>query len=480
MRPHAMLCNSRHGLAIALVILAGQVGCKKKPSETESAPSASVATPSAPSSPPRCTAPNAEALFLIGEKGPTISVDAGDDDGGVDQPEQPFAVEVGRAIAAGEGFAVGALWTKKGATRAHVAVVDGKTLKGKLIDLGAVKGDVDPPELAAAGERLVALVHDNDPSGALLRLAKLGTGSRDVTWGTQVPEGRDESHVSDIELGKERGAVVWDAYDKAHKHSQVQIYTFGLDDPSNATRPRVLSTEGRDAEAPRIVRRPGGFWVAWVEHAVDPRATKPKPLPAPKPSASAGEPVDDPLVVDLGQRTLTVQVLDENAAPSGPIVDVSGAKSHVVVFDVVAAPDGGLYAAWRDDDRAPGGEVSGVKLARVRPDGTAEQHAVDDETLGVGAPLLLLDEGPKDPNDRVWLSLESISDASRIASLGDNAVVVDRLDTDPLFQNGDPLAVSKGRMLLARPRGLAIELGVLECRRGPPPPPSPVPSASAP
>jgi hypothetical protein len=211
---------------------------------------------------------------------------------------------------------------------------------------------------------------------------------------------------------------------------------------------------------------------------VDPKAAKPKPLSAPKPDASPAEEVNEPLVVDLGQRTLTVQVLDENAAPSGPIVDVSGAKSHVVVFDVVPAPDGGLWAAWRDDDRAPGGGGAGVKLARVRPDGTAEQHAVDDETLGVGAPLLLVDEAPLRPHDRLWLSLESISDASRIASVGDNATLADALDTDPTFQNGDPLAIAKGRILIARPRGLAIELGVLECKRGPAPAPVPAPSAS--
>jgi hypothetical protein len=474
-----MLCNSRYRLAIALVICAAHVGCSKKPKATESAPSASATNSSAPSSPARCTSPNASALYVIGEAGPVTKPDAGDEDGGVDLPGLPFAVEVGRAIAVGDGFAVGALSTKKGATRAQVAVVDGKSLQGKLLDLGSVKGDVDPPELASFGDRLMALVHDNDANGALLRLAKLGARSTEVTWGTQVPEGRDESHVADIEIGKERGAVVWDAYDKAHKHSQVHVYTFGLDDPSNTTRPRVLSIEGRDAEAPRVVRRPGGVWVAWVEHAVDPRATKPKPLPAPRASSSAGEPVDEPLVVDLGQRTLTVQVLDENATPSGPIVDVSGAKSHVVVFDMVPAPDGGLFVAWRDDDRAPGGEGNGVKLARVRADGTAEQHAVD-ETLGVGAPLLLVDESPKDPRDRVWLSLESISDASRIASVGDRSELVDMLDTDPLFQNGDPLAVSKGRMLIARPKGLAIELGVLECRRGPPPPAPAAPSASAP
>lgn len=480
MRPHAMLCNSRHRLAIALVICAVHVGCSKKPKATESAPSASNATSSTPSSAPRCTSPNESALYLIGEAGPVTKPDAGDDDGGVDQPGLPFAVEVGRAIAVGDGFAVGALSTKKGATRAQVAVVDGKTLAGKRLDLGSVKGDVDPPELASFGERLMALVHDTDADGALLRLAKLGSGSGDVTWGTQVSEGRDESHIADIEIGKERGAVVWDAYDKAHKHSQVHVYTFGLDDPSNATRPRVLSIEGRDAEGPRVVRRPGGFWVAWVEHAADPRATKPKPLPAPRASASAGAPVDEPLVVDLGQRTLTVQMLDENATPSGPIVDVSGGKSHVVVFDMVPAPDGGVFVAWRDDDRAPGGEGNGVKLGRVRADGTAEQHAVDDETLGVGAPLLLVDESPKDQKDRVWLSLESISDASRIASVGDRSELVDVLDTDPLFQNGDPLAVSKGRMLIARPKGLAIELGVLECRRGAPPPAPAAPSASAP
>lgn len=476
MLPNAMLCNSRQRLAIGLVICAVTVGCKRRPTNAEPALSASAVQPSSASSPPRCKAPNAGALFVIGERSRSSATAAGDDDAGADEPSVPFAVEVGRAISIGASFAVGALSTKNGVTRAQVAVVDGEKLQGRVLDLGAVKGDVDPPELASRGDELVALVHDSDANGGVLRLAKLAPVAS-VTWGTQVAEGRDESHVADLELGAERGVVVWDAYDKAHKHSVVHGFTFAPGDISNATRPRQLSGDGRDAEAPRIVRRPGGFWVAWVEHAVDPRAPKPKPLAPPRPSASAKEAPDEPSVVELGQRTLTVQALDENAVASGPIVDVSGAVSHVVVFDIAAGADGGLYAAWRDDDRAPGAEAKGVKLAHVRPDGATEHHSVEDENLGVGAPLLLLDPTPRDPGDRRWLSLESLSDASRIASLTEHAELGDVLDSDPMFANGDPLAVAHGRMLIARPKGLAIELSVLECRRGPPPP-RPLPSAA--
>jgi hypothetical protein len=477
MRALAMFCNSRQSLAIALAICVMGTGCKRRPNEASPAASASNVEPSARAPMARCQA-RSDGVFVIGEKTPLPAPDAGDDDAGGDEPGLPFAVEVGRAVAIEKDFGVGALSTKAGVTRALVAVVNGESMTGRTLDLGPVKGDVDPPELASRGGELIALVHDNDANGAVLRLAKLLPGNG-ITWGTQVAEGKDQSRVADIEIGKDRGVVVWDSFDKAHKHSVVHAYTFSPSDIANVTRPRQLSAEGRDAEAPRIVKRPGGFWVAWVEHAIDPRAPKPKPLVAPPASASASARApDEPVMVGLGQRTLTAQPLDENAVPSGPVVDVSGAASHVVVFDIAAAPDGGLIAAWRDDDPAAGAEENRVKLVRVRPDKSTQQHQLEDENLGVGAPLLLMDDKPADPDDRTWISLESINDSSRIASLTEQAELADALETDVLFGNGDPLVVSQGRMLVALPKGLAIELRLLGCKRGPPPAPAPARSAS--
>ncbi len=475
-----MLCNSRQTLATALAICATSAvlaSCKRRPSPTEAQPSATSSSAKPTSeAPPRCKRARAGAEFVIGER-PKPNPDAGDDDSGVDELRLPFAVEIGRAVSQKDKFFLGVLATESGATRARVAAVASDSLQGTLIDLGAVHGNVDPPDLASGGDAVVALVHDTSTKGAKLRLAKLGPKST-VTWGAEVEEGKDESHVANVEIGKERGVVVWDAFDKGKKHSVVLALTFAPADVSNATRPRELSLEGMDAEAPRVVRRPGGFWAAWVEHAADARAPKPPAAPAPSGSTAV-----DPPVVALGQRALCIVPLDENGAPAGPPKHVSAENSHVLVFDIAPAQDGGLLVAWRDDDTAPGSEQKAAVLAHVRADGSVERHEASDERVGAGAPVLIVDPSPPDAKaDRAWLSVESISDASRIAALGDSGEIADTLDTDPLLGNADPLALFRGHMLIARPRGLAIELGVLDCRRGPPAPPpgdTPMPSDSA-
>lgn len=486
MRRRAMLCNSRRtwGSLLALcAALGGFSACKRR--APEPAPSAQPSASAAPVAlAPRCAEPFPGKSFTLGDR-PSEAPDGGadEDDDGADQPALPFAVEVGRAVAFGDGFAVSALSTKAGKTTALVALLDAEAGAGRIAELGKLHADPDPPELAVFEDDLVALVHDSDAGGELLKLAAVrpGAGKVDVVLGAEVAESRDESRVADLELGPERGVAVWDEWSSADKHGVIVSASFARKDVSNVTKKRIVSTPSEDAEAPRVVRRPGGFWAAWIARAVAPKqkALPPKKPAAPAPSAAPAQEPADPAVVDLGERYLSAVPLDQNGVPTSEPKPISPKSAHVLVFDMAAGADGSAIFSWRDDDAAPGTEERRIHLARVKSDGTVERHIVDDEGTGVGAPTLLVDASPKDPSaPHAWLSLDSVSDTTRIGAVSSSANLLDALGPEPVVRSAELLTVARGRLLAARPRGLAMELSVVECKPGPAP--SAAPASSAP
>ncbi len=269
MRRRAMHCNSRGRpwvWAVFSTVLVGVTACKR--SAPPPVPPVEAPAPSAQSkAPPRCTESHPGKSFTVGERS-SGAPDSGpdDDDDGADQPALPFAVELGRALSFGDGFAVSALSTQAGATRAFVALVGQDGGSGKLAELGKLHADPDPPELAAYERDLVALVHDTDAGGELLRLAAIrpGSGAPDVVLGAEIAESRDESRAADVELGAERGVAIWDEWSGSVRHGVIYTSSFARTDVSNVTKKRVVSSADEDAEAPRLVRRPGGFWAAWL------------------------------------------------------------------------------------------------------------------------------------------------------------------------------------------------------------------------
>jgi hypothetical protein len=472
MRPPAMLCKPSRFATACLALIAsfvGLSGCKRHAPVEEAAPSATESAAPAPA-PPRCKEVEPRALFTLGERSNAKREPASDeDDAGTDDPQLPFAVEIGGAVATSDGFVVSALATQKGKTEAQVALVDASVERGRVASLGTLHGDVDPPELATDGTRVVALVHDTDAGGERLRLAAIRPGPKklDVVLGAEIAESRDESRIAHVALGKERGVAVWDAWDKTEKHGYVRAATFAKDDVSNVTRPRTLSLGSDDAEGPNIVARPGGFWAAWISRPLPEKKklTMPKPAPSAAPAGSAG--TDEPNLVDLGKRGISVVPLDENGVPTVEPKNVAGDAPRVLVFDLTLALDGALLLAFRDDDAAPGFEQRNVHVLRVAPDGSVERQTIEDEQNSIGVPALLSDSAPpKDATARVWLSLDSVSDETRFAALGPNGRLLDALATDPLVRGADTLALARGRFLLARPDGMAMQLFVAECRPG--------------
>ncbi len=430
-----------------LALLSWVGACRPKPGPNPE-PSSSAEQPPPPP-PPRCAEVSQGASFLIGK--PSTQA----------EPEQqaldlPFAVEIGGARSLASGYLVTALRSVGKQTHAMLASVSGDSAAGRVIELGRVHGDVEPPTIATRKERVVVGVVDHDASGSIVRLATVSQAATNpnVTWGALPSIGSDESQAFDIALGDSRGVLVWDDFKRADGYGSVWSLSFNLDDPSSVTPARVVSLKGQDVEAPQLAERPGGFWLAWVAHS---KLGKPAPASKEPPSAE----LDSEELIDLGKRWIEVVRLDENGVRQGEPVQIGSKDAHVLVFDLSAGPDGSAWLAWRDDATSPGAERRTVLLASVSAAGDVTESKLEDERVGAGVPRLLGVEGAS--GMAAWLTLGTVGDRTTFVALSSGFKLLDALDNDPLVGSADMLAAHGDRVLLSNPRGLAAELSVARC-----------------
>jgi hypothetical protein len=461
------------GVVLLALVLSG---CKKKPNDAAppapAASGSSVAGPAAAAG-PRCRTTPVRS-FSIGERAPPQSGgDAGEGEDDDQELALPFAVEIGSAVATPGGFAIAGLRSMAGGSGAFVAFFEVPSGSGRVVELGRTYGGADPPRLAAQGTRLVAVVPDHDASSGRLRLASIAAGASPpgVTWGGEISASRDQSAEFSVELGESRGVVVWDEFDKKHRRGTIRVSSFDAANVATVTEPRTISLETRDAEAPRLAPRPGGFWLAFSSRpSVAP--DKRTPLAKAGPGASAKSPSDagsDDSVVRVGQRGIDVVPLDANGSPTAEPRSVTLPRAHVMAFDIGAGVDGALLLAWRDDDTAPGVESGSVYMAKVMPDGSITRSVIEDDQGGAGVPSLVVDrqKPARAGAHPLWLALASVSDRTRLGALSHDGQLLDTLGSDPLLSNAEPLALRDGRLLLGRPRGMAVELSVIDCAPGP-------------
>ncbi len=407
--------------------------------------------------PARCQAVANGAFFTIGKAGPRTPADA-------DDPEtaQPFAVEIGDAAAFQKGFAVAALESTGNETRALVATLSSDAARGKVVDLGRVHGDVEPPRLAARGADVFFALADHAPSSARLRVGLVpGGGDRaaGLTWGFETSRAGRGASAFDLAVTSKRGLLVWDEVDARGERQLLRLASFSLDNLGAVTEPRTLGVGSLDQEMPEVVPRGAGYWLAWVAAGPQARpAARAGTREKPRPAASGDAPES---VLEFGNRWIEIVALDENAAPLGAPQAVTPRDRHVLIFDLAPAADGGALLAWRDDDSAPGSESRIVHLARVTASGAVERSVIDHDDVGAGAPSLIADTTPAAAS---WLALESVTHETRLAALTPKGGVLDELAAESAIGNGDALAASEGRLLLSRPRGLGAELFVVACK----------------
>jgi hypothetical protein len=400
----------------------------------------------------RCLpAGGAAAHFLLGPgSGPTAEED--------EAVDLPFAPEIGGATAIDDAFAVGVLEPRGKSTNAALLVLGGALPAGKKVDLGAVHGDVVAPHAVASGHALLVAVPDGAPHGTLLRLARIDEplGAARITWGAELLEGNDESDAFAVEAGEQSTLVAWDDWDAKAGHGVVHAVVLAPGDVAKPSPTLVLSGEHDDAEAPEVVARPGGYWVAWIANA--------KRAPDRKERREQQDPAETS-ELEMGPRYVVLAPFDGAGKPAGSPAVPTPKDGHVTGFDLASARDGGALLTWRDDRASPGTAGGTVRLALVRPDGSIEPRVITDEDVGPGAPSFVVDAAPP-AGVHAWLGVADDADALRLVALDTDGRALDELAVEPGLGLATVLAARAGKVLVSRPAGKGLEVQVFGCDKG--------------
>lgn len=370
--------------------------------------------------------------------------EAGDDED--DDALLPFGVDIGGAVPTPSGVALGGL---RGAGQAFVALVGDKL--SRRVDLGQLHGDAEAPAVAVLDERVLIALRGSDAAGFTIKLGSVALASGEAEWGYELSKLGKTVTAVQLAANGARGVLVFQGEDKSG--SRLLLGTFaaasGLKEPFE-----VRALDVKDAETPRLVTRPGGYWLSWVRSLPEPK----KPAaPAPSNDPATSDPEERELL-DVGLRVLEVAKLDEQGKAMGAARRVGEPRRQVILYDVAPLASGGLLVAARSDSAAPGAEGGALLLSEVGEDGTVRTEQLEDDDIGAGAPTLLVDREVKLPGP--WLTVASPSDATRI---GPAQGAKTQLHADPMLGHAEIVAVSGGRFLVQRARGRSVLLNALEC-----------------
>jgi hypothetical protein len=454
--------SSLIGVGIALAVVVGGALAYRAlaPPEPTTAPP-STSSNAIAGGPGRCAELERDRSFVVGEE---ASPKAQGEEWDRDDELAPFAVILGRAITFEGGFAVGVLGDGEGGSVANVVTLAADGTGGKTVRIGRSRGDFEPPVVAASKQGLLVALLEPNAGGRAVRVASV-EGDK-VTFGAEISEGNDESLAIDIVAGKERGIVAWDAVDD--DTSFVSISTFPLDGIERATGPRRVTEEKTDAEAPRLVARPGGFFLTYLVRGHETRRER-----VVERGYDAGTNEDEVDETRGGEAVVAswieVIALDESGAASGEPQRVTPRDGNVVTFDVVAVGDA-LLIGYRDEDSPTGAAGGSVRLARVTMGGVGEATTVADEEGSDGAPTLL-------PG---WLAVPTLRGPDLLAKLTAEGAPAEALEPEASLGRAEPIAAAGARLLLAEPEGRAMRLRVVDCGDRPPTAAPAAPASSAP
>jgi len=439
------------GLIFALV---GGIlpGCKKREPGPAAAPSAAASVaPSlgaalpVPEEMTRCRRRPDFSLTLEADtpanKPPLDTQEDVDDDA-----LMPFGVDIGTALSTPYGAAAAGI---RGAGQAFVALLGERA--SRRVDLGDIHGDAETPSLALVGERLLVALRSSDAAGFTIKLGSItGLESNSVEWGYELTKlGREVTSVQ-LAATAERGVLVYQGAQKGDP--RVMLGTFA---PAKLAEPfETKPLPVKDAEMPRLLPRPGGYWLSWVRSL--PETKKP-----PKTENAAGTTARDPEeaeLLDVGLRVLEVSKLDEQGKLQGAALRVGEPRRQVLLYDIAALPSGRLLVAARSDSAAPGAEGGALLLSDVGPDGSVREDRLEDDEIGAGVPALLVDADAKSPGP--WLAVSAPNDATRLGLVQGART---SLQADPLLGNAQVVAVTAGHFVLQRARGRGVTLEALDC-----------------
>ncbi len=461
--------NGRKIVSLAAIVGVG-AGCNCSKSRTNLGPGqgqtsvvkdASSAT-LGPKFPFKCDAVGAGAQYALG----SAASNDDEDDSGLDVP---FGINVGQAVGYPGGFAVSAIDGRSGKSHAILGILGAHGENGRQLDLGRIFGDADPPRLAGDSRSLVVALADMDAAGRTLRLLRIDdiATTAKVTRGPDVSVSENPAAAFPIATNADRGIVVWEEPDKNTEKGQIVAASFTVQSLVIPKKLSTMSDRNADAESPQVISRPGGFWLAWVQSdttsARDPQAKASRSTTGRGTQKSTAADDSTLPAVDLGTRELYAIAVDLAGRAIAKPLRITQGSAHVVAYDLTALVDGSALLAWRDDEMSPGIESQVVHLGRLGLDGHLETYRIEDESIGVGAPQLLVDSAAAS-GDRVWLAVGG--DRTGIARLEPNGNPTSMIVGDADLGISNPLVRFENLLLVARQRGRAVDLEPLSCRFG--------------
>lgn len=426
-------------------------------------PSAAPLDPVKPPPKPRCAAP-AKEPFVIGDApAPKPAATANDSDDTHEDELAPFAVELGRGVWSGGGFAVGTQRQAEGGTVSMVATIGPDGGDGKLVRLARSRGDFDPPVVAAAGSAILAAMMEPNAGGRSIRIAKV-EGDK-VTWGPELSESNDESLAVDIAATGLHAVVVWDDVPLGRERSVIELATFDVG-AMRGSGARPVTPPSIDADVPRLAPRPGGFWLSYMVHGDAPTAPtaekddEPEDAGAGKQGKSKGSNNPDDSDTEAAGEAIAHQwielvPLDESGFPTGAARPVTPKNSRVIGYDLDDGDDGRAVILYREDDTPSGSSGGRVKVVIAELGGVAEPRVIAEEGVGTGVPLLY----------GGWIVIHSLAGPVRLGAIGPRGDVVSELQPEASLKLGEILTAHQDAFLVATPAGKAMKLGVVRCTR---------------
>lgn len=451
------------------------VACSKKPPSgtTDAGPDAgsggfAIGTGKAPLE-KACQPSGKGASFTLGTEAERN--EGSDADGGVEE-ELPFSVSLGNAVVKEGAFLITATEQRGKETHAVLAQIAGTVDRGRVLDLGRVYGDAEPPRLGLLTERAVVAVPDADAGGRVMKVGLVSTAGNSVEWLENVAQGSDDSPVfslatqgdsmllawDELEAKSRRGFVRWKLIDTVERSKEPAK---GKSAATVKTVEAFRSPTELDAEAPQLVTRPGGYWLGFLAAEESKPVTAAK-KPLGKSSGSHSDASEDGVVVELGRRKLLLLSLDRQGAVAGSSIAVTEPGAHVETFALETMPEGGVLVTYREARRAPGVEADEAFVVEVKPDGSVTRLRVEDERIGAGLPLLLVAKEPKDQAS-VWLGIAGKAGDMNVAVYFPGSGKLGSLIAQPALLGSEPVARDGRALLTARPRGRVVEFERVEC-----------------
>ena len=399
-------------LALAVFPLTACNGCQKGDASPAPSPSglAPLTSAAAPVPPPPVVA---ESLPRCRAEGARLSI-PGDD------------VVAGDGVTAADAIFLGVVRREGGRRLASIVRASLDLASMKAIDLGVSLGEDPPPSPRVhAGSVLVASYArakpdkggaDSGPvAGAMSRVLEVSR----VDGGALVREGAivqqaDESLAFDIAWPKGGAAgappvVAWDedapllAGQMLADRGVVKVQVLG------GAKARVASPDTTDAEAPRLLAKRGGYWLAWL--ARRPEATE-----------DAGAAPEGP-GEHRAYRWVELVSLDAKGEPTSPVRRISPDKGRVASFDLVHAVAEAGSAEPRlvllVQDEAAHSDGAGERIVRYVVEGASNRvESGDLLDGGVGHALVDLLMTPDEAHVPRWLAFSDLQERAHVAPLG--------------------------------------------------------------